>query len=120
MPDLQERRSRRFRAAEPTQPSDPVLVHGRIDEAAESSTPESSAPEDSAATNPEWFDMDDSPRDGAPVALLGPDGETAEARWLEKRSFTGFKWESVGRWYIYNAGGARVAFEPVAWTRLNL
>ena len=114
MPDLQERRSRRFRAAEPTQPSDPVLVPGRVDEAAESS-----APLDSAATNPEWFDMDDSPRDGAPVALLGPNGETAEARWLEKRSFTGFKWESVGRWYVYNAGGARVAFEPVAWARLN-
>ena len=115
MPELSERRSRRFRAAEPIESSDPVSPPGRVDEAAETVPPSGSA-----ATDPEWFDMDDAPRDGTPVALLGPDGETAEARWLEKRSFTGSKWESAGRWYVYNAGGARVAFEPAAWARIVL
>lgn len=116
MPRLQERRAQRFRAAEATDSSDTSTPPAPSDEAAERGA------SDSAATDVEWFDMEDAPRTGAVVILRGPDGEMQEAVWAAKRKWnpTALRWTTEGAWYVHNAGGARVPFEPIAWARSAL
>lgn len=77
---------------------------------------------DTEVVETEWFDMGDAPRTGVPIVLLGPSDEKQEAWWLVKRHWDAqaLRWVTEGAFYVHNAGGARVAFEPVAWTRIPL
>ncbi len=64
-----------------------------------------------------WYDVDDAPRDGKPMWLLGPEDEKIEAVWRHTRAWDkiGGKWREIGYFAVRNAGGLPVAFLPIAW-----
>ncbi len=66
----------------------------------------------------DWEPMETARKDGKPLWLRGPDGETVEATWRQSRRIVntpkGYAWETYFTWTAINSGGL-VMWEPVGW-----
>lgn len=64
--------------------------------------------------------MDDAPKTGVPIILVGATGEEVAARWRSTRRMVVDndrpRWEPTGFWVVLaQSGNQRVPFEPVGW-----